>query len=56
MNAPKKLLVIHNVGASEVSVTVEDPMDRPVALLGTASTLGKTLILGGRSSVVFQIQ
>ena len=52
----QKLLVIHNVGASEVSVTVEDPMDRPVALLGTASTLGKTLSLGAHSSVVFQLQ
>ena len=52
----QKLLVIHNVSASEVSVTVEDKMDKPVALLGTAKTLGKTLTIGARSSVVFQIQ
>ena len=51
----QKLLVIHNVGGSPVSVTVNDSMDKPVALLGTASAKGTALSLGSNSSVVFQL-
>jgi len=51
----QKLLVIHNVAASEKTVTVTDSMAKPVALLGTATTSGKDLTLGAHSSVVFEL-
>ena len=51
----QKLLVIHNVAGSEQSVTVPDSMEKPVALLGTASCMGTTLTLGAHSSVVFEL-
>lgn len=51
----QRLLVIHNVCASEVSLTVEDKMDKPIALLGSGTVLNKTLTLSARSSVIFQL-
>ena len=51
----QKLLVIHNVGAQSKSVTISDSLTKPIALLGTASVAGKTLTLGGNSSVVFEL-
>ena len=52
----QKLLVIHNVAASEKSTTVSDSMSKPVALLGTASFEGDKLTMGANSSVVFQLK
>ena len=51
----QKLLVIHNVASSEKKVTVNDPMENPIALLGTASYSEKELTLGGNSSVIFAL-
>ena len=51
----QKLLVIHNTATTEKTVAVSDSMDKPVALLGTASTQEKDLILGANSSVVFEL-
>ena len=51
----QKLLVIHNVAASEKKVTVTDSMEKPVGLLGTASYAGTELTLGPNSSVVFEL-
>ena len=51
----QKLLVIHNVAPSGVAVSVSDKMDKPIALLGTATVKDKTLNLGGNSSVVFEL-
>jgi glycosidase len=51
----QKLLVVHNTATTEKTVAVSDSMDKPVALLGTASTQEKDLILGANSSVVFEL-
>ena len=51
----QKLLVIHNVSSIEAKVTVNDSMDKPIALLGTGTVKDKTLTLGGNSSVVFEL-
>jgi hypothetical protein len=51
----QKLLVIHNVASSEKKVTVSDSMEKPIALLGTASYTGTELTLGANSSVVFEL-
>lgn len=51
----QKLLVIHNVASAQKEVSVSDSMDKPVALLGTASTKNGRLILGPNSSVVFEL-
>lgn len=51
----QKLLVIHNVAPSGVAVSVSDSMDKPIALLGTATVKNKTLNLGANSSVVFEL-
>ena len=51
----QKLLVIHNVASSEKKVTVSDSMQKPIALLGTASYTEKELTLGPNSSVVFEL-
>ena len=51
----QKLLVIHNVAPSSVSVSVSDSMDKPIALLGTGTVKDKTLTLGANSSVVFEL-
>ena len=51
----QKLLVIHNVAPSGVAVSVSDKMDKPIALLGTATVKDKTLNLGANSSVVFAL-
>ena len=51
----QKLLVIHNVAASEKTVTVSDNLSRPVALLGSGSVQDGNLTLGGNSSVVFEL-
>jgi glycosidase len=52
----EKMLVIHNLGGTDKSVTISDDLTHPVALLGTASVTGKSLKLGAHSSVVFQLQ
>ena len=51
----EKMLVIHNVASSEKSVTVEDDLSRPVALLGSATLDHDILTLSGHSSVVFKL-
>ena len=51
----QKLLVIHNVSSIEAKLTVNDSMDKPIALLGTGTVKDKTLTLGGNSSVVFEL-
>ena len=51
----QKLLVIHNVASSQKEVSVSDSMDKPIALLGTASVKGGKLTLGANSSVVFEL-
>ena len=51
----QKLLVIHNCGNSEKSFAVSDSMEKPIALLGTATTSGNELTLGAHSSVVFEL-
>ena len=56
MSAPtQQLLVIHNCAGQAKTVTVNDPMTKPIALLGSATTSGKELTLGAHSSVVFEI-
>ena len=52
----QKLLVIHNVAASEKSTTVSDSMSKPIALLGTASYENDKLTMGANSSVIFQLK
>ncbi len=51
----QKLLVIHNVASSEKKVTVTESMEKPIALLGTASFTEKELTLGDNSSVGFEL-
>ena len=51
----QKLLVIHNVATTEKKVTVSDSMEKPIALLGTASYAGQELTLGPNSSVIFEL-
>jgi glycosidase len=55
ISGSQKLLVIHNVATSGVTVSVSDKMDKPIALLGTGSVKDKTLTLGPNSSVVFEL-
>ena len=52
----QKMLVIHNVASSSKTVTVQDDMSKPVALLGSASYDGTNLTLGANTSVVFQLK
>jgi glycosidase len=51
----QKLLVVHNFSTSEKKTTVSDSMQKPIALLGTASYQEKELTLGPNSSVVFEL-
>ena len=51
----QKLLVIHNVASSQKEVSVSDSLEKPIALLGTASVKGGKLTLGANSSVVFEL-
>ena len=51
----QKLLVVHNFSTSEKKATVSDSMQKPIALLGTASYQEKELTLGPNSSVVFEL-
>lgn len=51
----QKMLVVHNVSAGSVTVTVHDDMSHAVALLGTAVRDGELLTLGGNSSAVFKL-
>ncbi len=51
----EKLLVIHNVGSSEKSVSVSDDLSHPVALLGSGYIKEGVLYLGAYSSVVFDL-
>ena len=51
----QKMLVVHNVAGSQKTTTVNDSMDKPVAVLGSASANGTTLTLGPNSSVVFEL-
>ena len=52
----EKMLVIHNCANSEKTLTVQDDMSRPVALLGNAWYQEKDLTLAAHSSVVFKVQ
>ena len=52
----EQMLVIHNCGRSEKTVTVSDDISHPVALLGSAYTQEKELTLGANSSVVFKVK
>ena len=51
----QKLLVIHNCSTSAKTMTVEDSMAKPVAVLGVVTASGKELTLGAYSSVVFEL-
>ena len=53
----ERMLVVHNVSASQKSVTLPatDDLSHPVALLGKAELNGSKLTLDGNSSVVFQL-
>ena len=52
-----KMLVVHNCGSSEKSLAVTDDISKPVAVLGTVKAdKNTTLIMSGRSSVVFDLQ
>ena len=55
ISGSQKLLVIHNVATSGVTVSVSDKMDKPIALLGTATIKDNKLTLGANSSVVFEL-
>ncbi|MBR1406635.1 MAG: alpha-amylase [Bacteroidales bacterium] len=51
-----KVLVVHNVGTKEKTLSLSDNLSKPIALLGTARTDGGKLTIGGNSSVVFDLQ
>lgn len=51
----QRLLVIHNVGASQQEVAVSDAIDKPVAVLGGAFIKNDKLYLEASSSVVFEL-
>ena len=51
----QKMLVIHNVSGKEQTVSVQDDISRPVAILGTVSRNGEDLVFGANSSVVFKL-
>ena len=52
----ERMLVIHNCGRTEKTVTVNDDMSNPVALLGRAYYQEKELTLEANSSVVFKVK
>ena len=53
----QKMLVVHNCGSSEKSMTVTDDISKPVAVLGAVKAdRGTTLIMPGHSSVVFNLK
>lgn len=53
----RKMLVVHNCGSSEKSLAVTDDISKPVSVLGTVKAdKNTTLIMSGRSSVVFDLQ
>ena len=48
------MLVVHNCGSTEKSLSVSDDISKPVAVLGTVKAdKDKTLIMPARSSAVF---
>jgi hypothetical protein len=51
----QKVLVIHNLASSSKTVSVQDDMSKPLAVLGEVSRNGNDLILGANSSAVFQL-
>ena len=51
----QKLLVIHNVASSQKTFNVSDSLDKPIAVLGSASASGSSLTLGPNSSAVFEL-
>ena len=54
----EQMLIIHNCAASEKTVNIAESfnLDKPVALLGTATLKGHALTLGAYSSVVFELR
>lgn len=54
----EQMLIIHNCSASEKTVNIAESfnLDKPVALLGTATLKGHALTLGAYSSVVFELR
>jgi len=50
-----KLLVIHNVSTSDVSVSLSDDVKNTIGVLGTAFITNKLLTLSGYASVVFEL-
>ena len=50
-----KVLVVHNVGDSGVSMGISDDLSKPLILLGSAKTSKGKLHIGAHSSVVFQL-
>lgn len=54
----EQMLIIHNCSASEKTVNIAESfnLDKPVALLGTATLKGHALTLGPYSSVVFELR
>ena len=51
----QKMLVIHNISASEQKVTVQDNTSNQVAVLGTVTLSQDAVTLAGNSSVVFKL-
>ena len=55
VSGTSKVLVVHNLGDSSVSMGISDDLSKPLALLGNAKTSKGKLHMGGHSSVVFQL-
>ena len=50
-----RVLVVHNLGDSGVSMGISDNLSKPLILLGSAKTSKGKLHIGAHSSVVFQL-
>ena len=50
------LLVVHNVASVQKEVALEDPLDKPIAILGAASVRSGKLLLDAHSSAVFAVE
>ena len=55
VSGSSKVLVVHNLGDSSVSMGISDDLSKPLALLGNAKTSKGKLHIGAHSSVVFQL-
>ncbi|MBR5850175.1 MAG: alpha-amylase [Alistipes sp.] len=51
-----KLLVLHNVAGQTINFTINDTVDKAVALIGQVKRDGKKITMTGHSSVVFKLK